>query len=157
MALLDDLITAGVSAGLSGAAALAGAVIGARATRQASTEAFDQAARREEERWRRALHHECWQNINLQAEQQQDGRGDALGWQPDTRVLDECSAHATAFTPEVFQRIIWARTAVAQFKAALESARQGDMSPEQTAAGRDAIKYRRRALGEISEIETTLR
>ncbi len=65
MNLGDDLVTAGVGA----LAALLGAWIGATATRRASLEAFDRVARREDEAWRKALHHECWLNINLDKDQ----------------------------------------------------------------------------------------
>jgi hypothetical protein len=152
VSVIDDLVTAGVTAVVGGAAALAGAMIGARATRQASIASFEQAVRSEEESWRRALHTECWQNINMQTEQPADGL-----WSLDTRVLSDSVAHASAFPDEVLQRIIWARTAVAQFDSVVESARRTNLPTEVTAARQEAIRYRNRALGEISSIEVALR
>ena len=113
-----------------------------------------QERQQEDEAWRKALHHECWLNINLDKELPADGL-----WSFDTRVLRDSTAHATAFTGAVLQRIIWARTANEQLEAALGRLRN-DGAP--TTADQDSWKqavkeHRHQAIGEISAIEVELR
>ncbi len=153
MNLGDDLITAGVSAGVGGTAALWGAWIGAKATRRASAEAFDRAASREDAAWRKALHRECLQNINLN----QDLGAEEL-WSFDTRVLRDCPTHAGAFSPTVLQRIIWARTANEQLEVALDHLRKRSTVMSVVESWKEAVKeHRSRVIGEISAIEVELR
>ncbi len=108
----------------------------------------------EDEAWRKALHHECWLNINLDKERPADGL-----WSFDTRVLRDCTAHAAAFPEAVLQRIIWARTANEQLEAALGHLRN-DISPlvSDLASWKLAVvEHRQRVIGEISAIEVELR
>ncbi len=103
----------------------------------------------EDEAWWKALHHECWLNINLDKEQPADGL-----WSFDTRVLRDSTAHAAAFSEIVLQRIIWARTANEKLEAGLSSLREGSDDPDVMASVK---KERARVSGEISEIERLLR
>lgn len=96
-----------------GLAALLSAWIAAWANRRASAEAFDCVVRHEDDAWRRTLHHECLQNIDL-GKEQPDGL-----WSFDTRVLRDCPAAAAAFFKTVLQRIIWVRTANEELEACL--------------------------------------
>ena len=80
--------------------------IGAWATCSAAVEAFERQVLREYHAWRRALRQECLHNIAFNHELAAGNLGSF-----DTRVLHECSAHAAAFSGEVLQRVIWARTA----------------------------------------------
>jgi len=115
-------------------------------------EAFDRAADREDAAWRKALHQECLQNINL-GQEPPDGY-----WSFDTRVLSECSAHASAFSAAVLPRIIWARTASEKLEITLGHLRSGPALATDTASWEKAlVDYRRRASGEISAIEVELR
>jgi hypothetical protein len=119
----------------------------AEAVRRQDRQAADEA-------WRKALHHECWLNINLDKELQADGL-----WSFDTRVLRDCTAHAAAFPEAVLQRIIWARTANEQLEAALSHLRN-DVAPlvSDLASWKLAVKeHRHRVIGEISAIEVELR
>lgn len=132
MELADGLIIAVAGAFVSGLAAILGAVIGARSTRRATAEALQEAARqetaaREEARrqvaagWRMALHYECLNNIELTKEPP-DGF-----WSFDFTVMRQCSADPGAFTPEVLQRMIWARAANERADALI--ARLGRVDP----------------------------
>jgi hypothetical protein len=119
----------------------------AEAVRRQDRQAADEA-------WRKALHHECWLNINLDKEQPADGP-----WSFDTRVLRDCTAHAAAFPQAVLQRIIWARTANEQLETALGHLRN-DLAPlpsDLAAWKLEVREHRRRVIGEISAIEAELR
>jgi hypothetical protein len=121
--LADDLIIAGVGAAISAAAAIYGARIGARSTREATTRSFNLAAKREDEFWREALRRECEINLTRWADLEPQLLN--VHWSFDTGVLVESTLHARAFTPEVFQRIIWVRTNNDQVELALVSAMSG--------------------------------
>src|ERR1700735_523654 len=110
MNLVGGLVTAGVG----GVAALLGAWIGARATRRASVEAFDRAATADRDAWRKALRYECRLNLSLDKE-----RDAEQAWSFDTRVLRDSFNHVGAFSEEVMQRIIWARTLSEQMDDAI--------------------------------------
>lgn len=148
MSLVDDLITAGLGAVLAGTAAIWGARIGANATRAASLDAFQQGVDREQASWRAALHYECLLNI-----QQHKTRDKPL--RPvHTAVLDDCFAHAAAFTRPVLQRIVWALGHHQDLHALLARGATGaDDDPE-----REAVRYSYSGLiAEIEEIEKALR
>jgi hypothetical protein len=110
--------------------------------------ALERASRREDETWRLALHVECRLNISL-------GQEHPGGlWSFDTGVLRDCTAHASAFSAEVLQRIIWARTADEQLEAMLATLRAGNAV---LGSSRTLKELQERVLGEISEIEKQLR
>jgi hypothetical protein len=149
MNLGDDLATAGVGV----VAALLGTWIGARATRRASAEAFDRVATADNQAWRNALHYELLLNINL------DTKRDAEQvWSFDTRVLRDSLTHAAAFSAEVLQRIIWARTLSEQMDDAMGYVHQADDDPHSAArAYEKVLDLRHQLLGELVELEKQLR
>jgi hypothetical protein len=97
-------------------------------------------ARREDETWRMALHQECCQNIDLGKERPADGP-----WSLDTSVLSDSSRHASAFSADVLQRIIWARTANERLEARLSSLRAGRLPWPDTSAAQLRARCSRRS------------
>jgi hypothetical protein len=147
MGIVDDLITAGVSA----VTGFSGVRIGVKATRKTSVESFERAVHRENEAWRVALRHECELNAKLEMDQSPDDL-----WSYETRMLRESSAHAGAFTSEVLQRIVWARSANGRLEALLVRLRDNELQVVAQRMG-EVQKLRKQVSGELSEIEKQLR
>ncbi|HUZ24344.1 MAG TPA: hypothetical protein VMV07_11345 [Streptosporangiaceae bacterium] len=133
------------------AAVITSIVITVQDRRRADT-ALERAAHRAEAAWRKALHYECWQNIDLAKEQPPDGL-----WSFDTQILRDSAAHAAGFSDGVLQRIIWARTANGKLESALAQIRAGTGFPEDAATLKTVVEMRARVSGEIREIEKELR